>query len=271
MIKIALAQCKSERYEKEANLKKAEHYIKEASKNGANLILFPEMFTTGYLIKSKISELAEDKNASMNQFFSNLAKQNNIAIVYGFPEKNEKDGTFSNSACFIDRDGSCKAVYRKTHLFGDVDCSMFKPGNEIFAFNTSFGVKMCIIICYDIEFPETARLAAIDGAKVLCAISANMFPYEEYHLTFLKARAMENTIFSVYVNCVGKEDDVEFCGRSNVFSPSGKQLCCGSMDKEELLYADIDINETNPSDECLHYLKHRRVDLYQKLSEKLNT
>ena len=267
MIKVALAQCQSKRYEKGENLKKAEHYIKEASKNGANLILFPEMFISGYLIKSKISELSEDKNGSTQQFFSKLAKEHNIAIVYGFPEKNEKDGTYSNSACFIDRDGTCRAVYRKTHLFGEVDCTMFRPGDEIFAFDTSFGVKMSMLICYDIEFPEPARLAALDGAKVLCVISANMYPYENYHVTYLKARAMENTMFTAYVNCVGKEDDTEFCGISSVFSPSGEHLCRGSTEKEELLYADIDLNKTNPDDECLHYLKNRRVDLYQKLSK----
>lgn len=262
--KVALAQCKSIRYNKEANIKHAEDIIKEASEKGSEIILFPEMFTTGYLIKPKIDELAEPADGYTSRKFSELAKKFKIAIIFGFPEKDEKSGIIYNSACFIDKDGTIRGVYRKTHLFGDGDKSMFSPGDKLFAFDTSFG-RVGMIICYDVEFPETSRIVAIDGAKIIFMISANMFPYEDYHVSYMKVRAMENCVYTVSSNAVGQEDDFVYCGRSVAFSPEGKQLCCGSLREEELLIVELDMSKVHSADPTLNYLNHRRTDIYQNI------
>lgn len=263
--KVALAQCHSDRYQKENNLKRAKLYIKEAHEKQANIILFPEMFVTGYLIKEKINELAEEIGGETTNFFSNLAKENQIGIIFGFPEK--KDDKIYNTACFIDINGEIKGIYRKTHLFGENDQQMFTPGHQIYAFDTSF-CRVGLLICYDIEFPEPSRLLALEGAKLICMISANMYPYEEYHITYMKTRAMENSVYVVSSNAVGIEDDFHYCGKSAAFSPKGETLCIGDMNDECLYYAEIDIQKTVHDDDALNYLKHRRTDLYTKISHK---
>lgn len=260
---VALAQCHSDRFQKESNLKRAELYVKEAHKNQAKLILFPEMFSTGYLIKDKINELAEELDGKTTKFFSNLAKENQISIIFGFPEK--KGDEIYNSACFIDTDGCIKGVYRKTHLFGENDQQMFSKGNDIFAFDTSL-CRIGLLICYDIEFPEPSRLLALEGAKLICMISANMYPYEEYHITYMKTRAMENSVYVISSNSVGIEDEFHYCGKSAAFSPKGETLCIGDMESECIYYAEIDVSKTKHDDEALNYLNHRRTDLYSRLA-----
>lgn len=262
---VALAQCHSDRYSKESNLKRAEQYVKEACKNQAKLILFPEMFCTGYLIQDEIEELAEEVGGMITTFFLNLAKENQICIIFGFPEK--KLDSIYNSACFIDADGTIKGIYRKTHLFGENDQKMFSKGNQIFSFDTSL-CRIGLLICYDIEFPEPSRLLALDGAKLICMISANMYPYEEYHITYMKTRAMENSVYVVSANSVGVEDHFHYCGKSAAFSPKGETLCIGGIDDECIYYAEIDIKKTKHDDEALNYLNHRRSDLYSKIVDK---
>lgn len=262
---VALAQCHSDRYQKENNFKLAEKYIKEAHEKQAKLILFPEMFVTGYLIKEKIEELAENVGDETTTFFSNLAKKYQIAIIFGFPEKSE--GNIYNTACFIDTDGEIKGVYRKTHLFGENDEKMFHKGSQIFAFDTSL-CRIGLLICYDIEFPEPSRILALEGAKLICMISANMYPYEEYHITYMKTRAMENSVYVISANAIGIEDEFHYCGKSAAFSPKGETLCIGDMDKECVYYAEIDIKKTTHDDDALNYLKHRRTDLYSKITHK---
>lgn len=260
-LKICSVQTVPELYDKEKNLVRAEIFMKKAASSGANIIVFPEMFLTGYVI-DRLSELAETLEGTSIKRLASLAARYQLLTVCGFPEKN-KDRLPYNSACVIDVDGSVLGSYHKTHLFCE-EANTFSLGGSVKPFHTSVG-EVGVMICYDTEFPEVARLLALDGAELILMLGANMFPYEEYHSSFLRARAMENSVFAASANFVGSDNVYEFCGRSAIVSPGGEFLSLGSLDKEELLCAEINLSDSCPEDDNVNYLLHRRTDLYEPL------
>ncbi len=264
MIKVCMVQQGSVKYDKVKNLDKAEQIIKEASEKKTDVILFPEMYTTGYTVFDKLDELEEDMNGYSVKRFQELAKQYNIMIIFGFVEKNPKGKPF-NSSCIIDKDGTIVGTYAKTHGWAQEE-ETFTLGNELKTFETSIG-KIGLLICYDIEFPEPARLLALQGTKMIFMLAQNMKPDEDLHIEYMKARALENCVFTFSANGVGDDGTYEYCGRSVAVSPYGEYLAQGSMEKEEILYAEFDPKDAYKEDESLNYIARRRTDLYENLTK----
>lgn len=153
-------------------------------RRGASLILFPEMFLTGYLIRDQLAQLAEPyPNGPALTVLGQKAKALSLGVVMGMPLANP-GGKPYNAVVMIDRDGTPAGFQAKTHFFGGEE-KMFAPGTSLRAFDTSFG-RMGILVCYDGEFPETARSLALDGAKLICMCAANMSPYEDYHFLYMR-------------------------------------------------------------------------------------
>ena len=237
--KACIVQTTSLPYDKQANLDRALRAMETAAGQGASLILFPEMFLTGYLIKDKLSELAESlEDGPALTVLRRKAQELSMGVVIG----------------------SIPGFQAKTHFFGGEE-KMFDPGASLKAFDTSFG-RMGILVCYDGEFPETARTLALDGAKLLCMCAANMSPYEDYHFVYMRTRAMENRIYTLYCNYVGTEKRFHYCGQSGAFHPTGKILAEADTQEEVLLYADVDMADITAPDDFLNYLNHRRPELY---------
>ncbi|MQL50729.1 carbon-nitrogen hydrolase family protein [Desulfofundulus thermobenzoicus] len=262
---LALAQAGAVLYDKDQNIKKAEFLMSEAAAKGARAILFPEMFLTGYMVWDKVTELAESLDGQLIKKLSVLARRFNLMTICGFPEVNPGFLPY-NSACIIDADGTVLGAYRKTHLFGN-ELKYFTPGGDIPVINTSIG-KVGVMICYDSEFPEVARVLALQGARLILSPTANMDPYSKYQSVYLKARAMENGVFVAIANTVGTDGTFRFFGQSGVADPTGHLLCFGGSG-EELLYAQIDFSLVPPRDEGLRYLEHRRPQIYHRLIQKL--
>ena len=150
-------------------------------------------------------------------------------------------------------------LYDKTHLFRD-EKLYFSAGNELKVFDTSFG-KIGLLICYDIEFPETARMLALNGAEMIICISANMKPYNNLHKKCIISRAVENSITIVYCNYVGKDSQFTFVGQSNIINSNGKNECKFS-NHDALLYGTLNLSK-NCDDYNMNYLKNLRKDLYK--------
>ena len=220
--KACIVQTTSLPYDKQANLARALQAMESAAGQGASLILFPEMFLTGYLIRDRLAELAESlETGPALTTLRQKAKELSMGVLVGTPLVNP-GGKPYNAVVMIDRDGSIAGVQAKTHFFGGEE-KMFDPGASLQAFNTSFG-RMGILVCYDGEFPETARSLALDGAKLICMCAANMSPYEDYHFLYMRTRAMENRAYTLYCNYVGTEKKFHYCGQSGAFHPTGKIL-----------------------------------------------
>lgn len=254
-MKICLVQCHSKE-DINSNLNFAKTIIKKAVKHCCDLIVFPEMFLTGYIATEKTKAIAITENDKAIKELKSVCKTNNIACVFGFPRK-EKSKIF-NSACFIDKNGEVIGVYDKTHLFGD-EKLYFVKGNELKVLDTSFG-KVGLLICYDIEIPEATRSLAMKGAEIIICISANMKPYDNLHKMFIVSRAIENSIPIIYCNYSGKDSMFTYVGQSNIIHSNGKNECKFSKLKG-LYYGIVNIPE-NGEDENMNYLNNLRKDLY---------
>src|SRR5699024_7517921 len=137
------------------------------------------------------------------QRIKEIAKTNEIGIIIGMPELYK--GHVYNSALFIDPTGELVNVYRKTHLF-DYEKQWFTAGDSCPVFDTPFG-KVGLMITYDIEFPEVARILTVKGAQLILVLAANMVPYQKYQNIYLRTRAMENHVYVAISNKVGLESD----------------------------------------------------------------
>ena len=163
-MRVALYQCPPLPLDVAGNLQRLQAIVLQA-KDTVDLLVLPEMFLTGYNIGAKaVAELAQTQDGDAAQQIAELAKANNMAIVYGYPERVE-DGHIYNSVQLIDAHGQSLCNYRKTHLFGELDRTMFSPGPDAFPVFDLEGWKLGLLICYDLEFPENARRLALAGAE----------------------------------------------------------------------------------------------------------
>lgn len=198
---VALLQIAPEKTQAD-NLEKGMEYCRKAKSMGADIALFPEMWNVGYVISENIEELkksAIDAESDFVQSFQMLAKELNMAIGITFLEKYEP--LPRNSICLFDRFGEKKYVYAKVHTcdFGD-ECRL-SAGEDFYVadLDTEIGkIKVGSMICYDREFPESARILMLKGAEVI--LVPNACPMEINRISQLRARAYENMVGIATVN-----------------------------------------------------------------------
>lgn len=259
VMRLALAQLRSNLYDKKTNLYRIAQTVEEAAhKQEADYVLFPELYLTGYTLNEKVTSLAETIDGESVKQMREIAGRHSTGMIVGLPEK--EDDHIYNTAIIIDRSGDIVGKYRKAHLF-DFEKQWFSPGNACPVFDTPFG-KIAVMITYDMEFPETSRIFAQKGARLILVLAANMVPYQTYQSVFLRARAMENHVFVALANKVGLENDHIFFGESEVIHPTGKTIY-QSYNNELISTVDIDFAQTNTAKGLLDYISNRRVDLYR--------
>ncbi|MEZ5934341.1 MAG: carbon-nitrogen hydrolase family protein [Alphaproteobacteria bacterium] len=239
---------------------------RRASDARAGLLVLPEMFLTGYHIgPDVVARLAEPANGPSAERASEIAKGNGIALLYGYPERGA-DGRIYNAALLIDRQGRTLANHRKTHLFGDIDRRAFSPGDGPPTLAEVDGIKLGILICYDVEFPENTRLLALEGADLVLVPTALMAPYDFIARSLVPARAYENQVFMAYANRIGSERELTYLGQSCIVSPDGADLARAGRD-DELITADLEFSRLQGSRRINTYLADRRPELYGALAE----
>lgn len=270
LLRIAVVQEDCKLGNKGHNLECASALITQAAKEGARLVLFPEMFLTGYLLKRELLELAEEVSGPSINKLAKLAKTNKIHICMGFAERDPRiEAIFSSLVCISDQ-GQILAVYRKAHLF-DVEREYFEPGDKAIVAETAIG-RIGFSICYDFEFPEWPRINALQGAQLFLVSSANMEPWAEDQEIYAKARAMENQMFVALANRVGKDDRFLFCGNSIVIDPTGNTLKKADKDNSSLLIANIDFEQVKEvRNSSINYFRDRRYDIYGMIGEDYKT
>lgn len=257
-MKIAIYQGKGKSTNVDENLSLIRSAAFSVAEQGARLIIFPELFLTGYNIGDTVFDLAESINGPSAQKATDIAREADIAILYGYPEKFKKN--IYNSAILIDSQGETLANCRKTHLYGDQENRIFQPGDELVLADLE-GLKVGLLICYDIEFPEASRILALAGAELIAVPTALMEPYCRTSRIIIPARAYENQLFVAYVNRCGAEADLTYCGLSCVVGPDGKDLVRAGR-TEGLFFADIDVSAIATATRENPYLADLRPDLY---------
>jgi predicted amidohydrolase len=163
-MKVAIYQGQGRPKRVAENLEIIHRAALSAAKQEARLIIFPEMFLTGYNIGDAVFELAERSDGPATQKAAAIAREANIALLYGYPEK--FDAGVYNSAILIDGQAKVLANYRKTHLFGPEENRLFKAGNSLVLTKLE-GLTIRILICYDVEFPEAVRALTNAGAQLI--------------------------------------------------------------------------------------------------------
>lgn len=242
----------------EANLSLLTEAARRAVAMGARLLVTPEMFITGYNIGDRLRPLTVPE---LIDRVTAIAVAEQIAIIAGLPEP-LPGGGIANALAVIDRDGAELLRYRKTHLFGELDRSLFVPGDALPATFELDGARLSVLICYDVEFPETVRAAALAGADAVIVPTAQMAPYAHVAERLIPVRAWENQIYVVYVNRVGSEGDLTYVGRSSIVSPEGAALAALDATETDLMIAEIDPESTKRARRENPYLADRRADLY---------
>jgi predicted amidohydrolase len=248
----------------DANLRELEHAAEEAAANGAELLITPEMFITGYVVGDVLPELAtRDFLGPVRALTERLG----IAVLLGGPEATD-EGVF-NAAYFV-AEGRVVHRYRKSHLFGDLDRRQFVAGDEPFGLVDFRGVRIATMICYDVEFPETVRAAALAGAHLVAVPTAQMEPFAFVAEQLVRARAWENQVYVAYIDHDGSEDELSYVGRSSIVAPDATVL--DSVERgTRIIYARVDPHLVGTEQKANPYLQDRRPPLYATLTEEQGT
>jgi 5-aminopentanamidase len=257
LTRVAAWQCLPGPLNVAGNLRRLDAICAAAAAQRVQVLVTPEMFTTGYAItRGEAERLAEDRDGPTSVAVAALAVRHGLAIVYGHPER-APGGRAYNAATLVGADGVVRGHHRKVHMFGEVDRSQFVPSPAPpLAFDFA-GSRVGMLICYDIEFPEAARRLAVDGARTLLVPTANMTGCEQVQELLVRARACENGCSVVYANYCGADEVFAYNGLSVICGPRGEVLAQASGSDEELIVADL------PGDFAgTPYLADRRPDLY---------
>ncbi len=235
-MRVAISQSSGKLQDVAANLDTMRRMTAAAAELGAQLVIFPELFLTGYDIGDAAFELAEPVDGESAKRVSTMARENRVAILYGYPE--HADGDTFNAALLIDRNGTSLGNYRKAHLWGEFEKRVFHPGSRHCHVDLD-GLKIGILICYDVEFPELVRAYAISGVDLVAVPTALMKPYDIVTRALVPTRAFENRVYLAYANRCGSEHEVHYCGQSCIVAPDGRDLArAGEL--EEMIVADVD-------------------------------
>lgn len=254
--------------DKKANVNRALEMIKISAENNTDVVVLPEMFNCPY-DNSKFKEYAETKGESETlKAISKAAKDNNVLIVAGsIPELYNNE--IYNSCFIFNNCGEILGVYRKIHLF-DIDTPEIKfkesdtlsQGNQIAVFKTEF-TKIGVAICYDIRFPELFRIMALKGAELIIIPGAfNMTTGPAHWDLLIRGRAVDNQVFIAAASSARNEElSYVAYGHSMITGPWGDVLVRADKN-EEIIYADINLDNLKKVRRELPLLKHRREDIY---------
>ncbi len=286
--KIALVQMRCGK-DPEENLTHANDFTRDAAKQGARIVCLPELFRSQYFCQSEDHAnfgLAEEIPGPTTDSLGKLAAELKVVIIASLFEKRGA-GVYHNTAAIIDADGKLLGRYRKMHIPDDPlyhEKFYFTPGDLGFRnWKTAQG-NIGVCVCWDQWYPEAARLTALRGAEILfypTAIGWHPGEKKQYGAaqhsaweTVQRSHAIANGCFVAVANRVGHErpiggDGIEFWGQSFIAAPSGEIIAKGSVDKEELVMADIDWKRVDEHRTHWPFLRDRRIDAYADIQKRM--
>ncbi|MBP5291625.1 MAG: carbon-nitrogen family hydrolase [Lachnospiraceae bacterium] len=244
------------------NFKKAGILVSQAADDGADVVLLPETWNTGFFPRENLNELADKDGERTKAVFSDLARKKSVNIVAG-SVANCKDGSVYNTAYVFDRQGECVAEYDKTHLFSPMDeDKFFTKGDHTCTFVLD-GVRCALIICYDVRFPELTRTMTVKGVDILFMVS--QWPLVRVpHLDALtKARAIENQMFVACCNSAGKAGETVYGGNSSITDPWGNVIAHAVGSEQEIISANCDMGILKDIRNSINVFRDRRPELYE--------
>jgi (R)-amidase len=254
-MKIEIVQLAGRDGETAYNLNRARQAIAACAPD-TDIILFPEAHLTGFLEAGQLASHAESIDGPSVSAIRAAARESNVAVVTGFIEND--GGKFYNTTVFVTPDGVALS-YRKTHLWVS-EHGVVLPGDR-FATVEWRGVRLGLLICYDIEFAESARATVELGAQLLLVTNGNMEPFGLVHRTAIMARAQENQVFAVMANRVREGGgDLTFAGGSAAVDPFGRMIFEAGRD-ESRHAVELDFGQIPAARALYDYGRDQRLPL----------
>ncbi|NMB11709.1 MAG: carbon-nitrogen hydrolase family protein [Firmicutes bacterium] len=282
MYNLALAQICPRTADVKGNLDKMEHYVVEAGKENAKLVVFPEMALTGYGCSDRFFEVAENIPGPSTERLARLAKDTGAYIIWGMPEMGVP-GVLYNSCALVGPDGYV-GKWRKHTLPGHAtdsggpgsfpDTRFFRAGSESPVFDTKIG-RIGMMVCYDTFFPEISRLLTLKGADLLVFVAGSPAFEREIFEPIVRVRAIENTVWTAFCNLAGVENNIAYWGGSFAVGPGNVEaklpgqpiLGKAPYDVEALTFAEIDYSLTSKMRPFFPVIRDLPDRLYEDLGQ----
>lgn len=259
---VAVVQMEPHLADVQANLERISEFIEQIClRQKTDLIVFPELVTTGYEGGVKFTELAERKSGPIVNLIAQRAAEFNTHIVFGMALKEKVESILYDAAILIGPDGEFIGDYRKVHL-QDEERLAFRPGYRYRVLECGFG-DIGIILGWDLAFPETARSLVLDGAEILCVLANWKTPHEDEWRTYLLSRAYENSIFVAAANRIGAEYTYSFVGQSMIIGPRGAIHAVVDEPDEGYGVARIDLDQIRAAREEFQLIQAREPRTYR--------
>ncbi len=274
-VTVAAVQMRPVLNEMEENLVRMADYIaKICGSQKVDIIVFPELITTGYECGVRFTDLAQRVPGASVNVLAQRAAEFGVYVAFGMPAKEKVESILFNTAVLIGPDGELIGDYRKVHLKGE-ERMTFRAGFRYPIFETKFG-NIGLLLGYDLAFPEAARTLALDGAELILVCANWEKPRNEEWRTYVMARAFENSCFIAAANRVGEDVTYSFIGDSMIVGPRGQILAslAGEIDPktnepaEGYALARIDLYDVRRNREEFQTLQNREPDTYKALVRK---
>ncbi|MFZ1154580.1 MAG: carbon-nitrogen hydrolase family protein [Solirubrobacteraceae bacterium] len=259
----------------EANIAAADEQVRAAASDGATLIVLPEKWTA-MGSSEDLRAGAQPLDGSAIAWACATAAELKLDLVAGsIAERVEGREKLSNASVHIGPDGEIKAVYRKLHMFDvEIEGKRYcesdtdEPGEEVVVSQLEDGTKLGMSICYDLRFPELFRVLALRGARIVVLPAAFTLPTTRDHWeTLIRARAIENQVFVVAANQVGKHPGGHHSGGSSlIVDPWGAVLARAEDERPGHIVAELDFEHQDDVRKRVPLLSHRLPKLYHRSS-----
>ncbi len=273
-ITVALVQMKPILGEPSDNLDKMSDFVSHiATEQRVDLIVFPELATTGYELGVRFTEVAQRVIGPTVNLMGQRASEFGLYIAFGMVTKEKVESVLFNAAVLVGPEGELVEEYHKIHLRGE-ERMAFKEGFRLPVTQTEFGA-LGMMLGWDLAFPEAARSLALDGADLLCVLANWESTAMDEWDTFVRARAYENTCFVAACNRVGEDVTVGFGGRSMIVGPRGEVYASladhmgeNGEPAEGYCVATIDLDDVRRYREELQTIQARQPSVYKSIVRK---
>ncbi len=271
-VTIAVAQMQPRLGEAEENLIKMSEMISTiASQQRVDMIVFPELVTSGYELGLRFTELAQRVPGATVNLIAQRANEYGVYVVFGMVVKERVESVLYNAAVMVGPEGDLVEVYNKIHLRGE-ERMAFREGFKMPVIETEMG-SIGLMIGYDLAFPEVARSLVLDGAEIICCLANWEAAAIDEWKTYLRARAYENAVYMVGANRVGEDVTLTFGGESMIVGPRGQIYAslAGETDEETgaplegFAVARIDLDEVRANREEYQLIQNRQPTVYKSI------
>ncbi len=266
-VTIAVVQMDTQLGEPEANLAKMSEFVRKiTSEQKVDVIVFPELATTGYECGVKFTQLTQRVPGPAVNVMAQRANETATHIVFGIASKERVESILFNSAVMVGPEGDVVHHYRKLHLRGE-EQMLFRPGFRLEPTETALGM-MGLQVGWDLAFPEGARSLCLDGAEIVLVSAAWDTTRAEEWRTFVSARAAENACFVCAANRIGEEPATTFCGESMIVGPRGQVIVDLDEATEGYIVAKLNLDENRRVREETQIFQTRQPLSYRSIVRK---